>query len=83
MTVTATIHTPPPEPQSDRRVVTLTMPYDVAVTLRALLGGHVTGHLASSYMAHTNQVWAALVPVVEAGIPARFSDTVEAKPLTK
>lgn len=57
--VTATITTPPPPPQKDRRIVTLTMPYDVAVTLRELLG-NVSGCPDTTYRVHTAAVSDAL-----------------------
>lgn len=58
MTVTATIHTPPPPPQPDTRVVTLQMPYDVAVTLLSLL--QKIGGAGNTYRSHTNKISLAL-----------------------
>lgn len=80
MTVTATIHTPPPDPVPDRRVVTLTMPYDVAVTLLALTRC-IGGKWHDTYRLHTRMIQAALgnANVLYGGY--RFSGDVEAQPI--
>jgi len=81
VTVTATIHTPPPEPQPDRRVVTLTMPYDVAVTLRAMLGSHVIGEFDGTYREHTRHLYSALAEAVPTA-GRRFDGKITALPTT-
>jgi hypothetical protein len=57
--VTATVTTPPPKPVNDPRVVTLTMPYDVAVTLLDLTE-HVGG-TRDTYRTHTDSIADAIV----------------------
>lgn len=81
MTVTATIHTPPPPPQPDTRVVTLQMPYDVAVTLVRVLS-YVSGSPQTTYRAHGEEIKQALYAVgVEAVAGTRFSGSLFADPL--
>ncbi len=84
MTVTATIHTPPPPPQPDTRVVTLQMPYDVAVTLRFLLA-YVGGDGYTTYRMHADEIAQALsfVGVLWREDSMRFSGGVQAKPFTE
>ncbi len=83
MTVTATIHTPPPPPQPDKRVVTLQMPYDVAVTLVRVLS-YVSGDPACTYRGHTDQVKVALLGQnLPCRIGSRFTGSLTAKPFTE
>lgn len=83
MTVTATIHTPPPDPVPDRRVVTLTMPYDVAVTLRSLLGRCVYGEAGKTYRGHVDHVYGALAEAIPNIPRARFTGCVHSLELPK
>ena len=81
MTVTATIHTPPPPPpppQPDTRVVTLQMPYDVAVTLVRVLS-YVGGSPDTTYRGHTAQVKDALSEIgVVGAFNSRFAGSLTA-----
>lgn len=58
--VTAKIVTPPPKPEPDTRRVVLEMPYDVAVTLRDLVGGYIGEDTRGTYREHTDMLWHAL-----------------------
>lgn len=80
MTVTATIHTPPPEPQPDRRVVTLTMPYDVAVTLLSMTH-YVSGSPSESYRMHMDRLQTALYNANVDDEYERFEGDIEAQPI--
>jgi hypothetical protein len=83
MTVTATIHTPPPPPQPDTRVVTLQMPYDVAVTLVRVLS-YVSGNPDDSYRGHVNEIKnALLIQNIPCKTGSRFTGTLTAKLFTE
>lgn len=82
MTVTATIHTPPPDPIPDRRVVTLTMPYDVAVTLLSLTRC-IGGKWDTTYRLHTRMIQAALENTNVSRGGCRFFGDIAAQPIPK
>ena len=73
MTVRAEIHdVPTPNPP---REVTLTMPYDVAVTLYELIGWHVSG--SGKIRKHTTAIWEALTNAgFDSDKATRFTGTV-------
>lgn len=77
MTVTAKIVTPPPKPADDPRRVVLDMPYDVAVTLRCLLGC-VAGDPIGTYRLHTGDVADALDREMEMWPLGRFEGIISA-----
>ena len=78
MAVTATIHTPPPPPALDTRVVTLSMPYDVAVSLERVLA-FVSGDPDTTYRRHTADIKQALASLgVQGNVGTRFSGSTVA-----
>ncbi len=83
MTVTAAIHTPPPPPQPDTRIVTLQMPYDVAVTLVRVFMV-IGGNPHTTYRVHGEEIKQALYAVgVEGVVGTRFSGSLIADPLPR
>ena len=76
MTVRAEIR-PTPEPP---REVVLTMPYDVAVTLYAVVG-QVSGNRATTYRSDTSEVYDALASAnIQCGIGRVLSGEIKAAP---
>ena len=80
LTVTCTVQEPPPEPKPDRRTVTLTMPYDVAVTLQSVLN-KVGGDPATTFRKHTALLCGQLDYRGVRGDRFRFTGQLDGQPL--